>query len=299
MSHEVIGNYSVQGRSLYIFRIGNPKAGRVMFDGSCHGNERLTSEILYLYAEWLLTSQDAVAREILEKNWTIIVPIVNMDGFPTVRKNANGVDLNRNFDWNWDGEATTGGGVSDDPTSNVYRGPYPLSEPETRTYKSVWSKYLPKHYLNAHTGGSEQIWYVRWPTPNDREYVLGVYEKYKTLATQMGKPFYSVSEDGGTGNFNSTPYHFYGIYGWSCEFYPQVGANPPYDQVPTVFENWLPFLITLSRESQLPPSKPLTGPLNIWTFPILTWVGTIFPNVKVAAEKILANLKEKWKAASS
>jgi len=300
VSHEVFGK-SVQGRDLYVFRIGNPNGGKVMFDGACHGNERLTSEVLYFYAEWLLTSSEPAAKDILKRNWTIIVPIVNMDGFPTVRKNANGVDLNRNFDWNWDGEATTGGGVSDDPNSPVYRGPYPLSEPETRAYKELWRKYMPKHYLNMHTGAPQQIWYVRWPTQKDKEYVLGVYDKYKALAQQMGQPVYPISEDGGTGNFNSTPYHQLGIYGWSCELYPQVGANPPYSEVPSVLQQWLPFFITLSMECpppHPPPTTypPLTGPLEIWSFPIVTWLGTLFPTIRHRAEIILTNIKERWKA---
>jgi hypothetical protein len=43
---------------------------------------------------------------------------------------------------------------------------------------------------------------------------------------------------------------------------------------------------------------PLTGPLGIWTFPLTTWLGTIFPNVKTRAEKILTNIKERWKKVS-
>ena len=43
---------------------------------------------------------------------------------------------------------------------------------------------------------------------------------------------------------------------------------------------------------------PLTGPLGIWTFPLTTWIGTIFPNVKATAEKIITNIKERWKKPS-
>jgi hypothetical protein len=294
---------------MYLFKVGNINGGRVMFDASCHGNERAGSELLYLYAEWLLKSNTPEAKRILERNLTLLVPIVNVDGFPNHRKNmdfepprVDGVDLNRNFDWNWDGTATTGGGVSDDPTSYVYRGPYPLSEPECVVYKTLWDKYRPKHYLNGHTGGPRQIWYVRWPTPEDKEYVQQVYSKYEALAESLGYPVYPVSEDGGTGNFNSTPYHQYHIYGWSNEFHEQVGANPPYEQLPDLLETWLPFFIILSQESEvpLPPPPPppppqLTGPLGIWTFPIITWASTLFPNIKTKAETILSEIKRRWR----
>jgi hypothetical protein len=45
------------------------------------------------------------------------------------------------------------------------------------------------------------------------------------------------------------------------------------------------------------PTIPLIGPLGIWTFPLITWIGTIFPNLKNTAEKILTNIKERWKKA--
>jgi len=294
VSHELFGK-TYEDRDIYIFKIGNPFGGRVMFDGSCHGNERATSEALYLYAKWLLESKTNEAMRILKNNLTIIVPIVNMDGFPTHRKNMNfepprvdGVDLNRNFDWNWAGEATTGGGVSDDPTSSVYRGPYPLSEPETILYKKIWEKFRPIHYLNCHTGARKQIWYIRWPTQSDRDYVLGVYDTYVNLAEKMGVSSFPISEDGGTGNFNSTPYHEYGIYGWSCELHEKVGANPPYEELPALLDEWLPFFITLSRESEA-----LTGPLGIWKFPLINWVSGLFPNIYSRAHMILENIKSR------
>jgi len=40
---------------------------------------------------------------------------------------------------------------------------------------------------------------------------------------------------------------------------------------------------------------PLTGPLEIWTFPIVTWLGTLFPSVRQRAEIILTNIKERWR----
>ena len=228
----------------------------MMFDGACHGWERASSEILYLYAEWLLASQTLEAKRILTKNLTLLVPIVNTDGFPTHKKNMDfeppridGVDLNRNFDWNWNGIATSGGGVSDDPSSGVYRGPAPMSEPECRVYKEAWRRLRPKHYLNCHIGGNEPIidGYVRFPTPADKQYQVKVYEEYKQLAQQRGQTVISVTDDGGTGNFNSTPYHAFHIFGWACEF---DATNPSYSDLPNLFQSWLPFFITLSHNSE-------------------------------------------------
>jgi hypothetical protein len=217
-----------------------------MFDGACHGNEIVGSEVLYYYAVWLLQEVEQMSTEILHRKLTLIVPIVNMDGYPNVRKNAHGVDLNRNFSWNWNGTASTGGGVSDDPNSGNYRGPSPSSEPETKAYEQFWSKYKPQQYLNLHTFDSPQIWFTRGATGRFKTYLLDILASYSSLATDRTQPTYANSEDGGTGNYPCTAYYDYGIQGWSCEV---VLSNPAYSEVLSVLDKWLPFFITLSLNS--------------------------------------------------
>ncbi len=63
---------------------------------------------------------------------------------PPARAWCVGMDLNRNVDFPWDHRtefAASGVRTSDDPCSDVYRGPAAGSEPETRNV--VW-------VLNAH-----------------------------------------------------------------------------------------------------------------------------------------------------
>jgi len=43
-----------------------------------------------------------------------------------------------------------------------------------------------------------------------------------------------------------------------------------------------------------PIITPLTGPLGIWTFPLLTWISTIFPNVATRLQTVLSNIKERF-----
>ena len=82
---------SWQGRPIEAFEVGNPAGTRVLVVGSIHGNE---------------TGGMAVARA-LERLaprgldlW--IVPDLNPDGAAAgTRRNAHGVDLNRNFPWHW------------------------------------------------------------------------------------------------------------------------------------------------------------------------------------------------------
>lgn len=251
VSHEEFGK-TVEGRSMIVFKVGVQNASsKVMFDGACHGNEILGSEVLYYYALWLLNETEPVSSEILQNTLTLIVPVVNVDRYNTTRKNVHGVDLNRNFDWNWNGTATTGGGVSDDPTNLHYRGSYPESEPETRAYVKLWMQYKPANYLNLHMWDPPTIWYSQ--NASDQDYFLGVYANYSRLAGEMGQDCYPMLECGGTGCYDCTAYHMFGIHGWSIEL---SSTLPYYSEVPAVLDRWLPMFITLSLSSRSQVNVP-------------------------------------------
>jgi protein MpaA len=109
----VIGR-SVLGRPIIAWKFGSDRAGRkVLVVGCIHGNE---------CAGLAITSQLRSAR--VPKGVQVwVVPEMNPDGTAAgTRQNARGVDLNRNFPYQW--QPIT------DPT--FYSGPAPVSEPETR-----------------------------------------------------------------------------------------------------------------------------------------------------------------------
>ena len=67
-----------------------------------------------------------------------------------IRVNKNGVDINRNFDIEWE-EVTHGYGIaSDDPRSVTYRGKYPESEPETKAIMNFAEVIKPRMILSYH-----------------------------------------------------------------------------------------------------------------------------------------------------
>jgi murein peptide amidase A len=112
----VIG-HSVQGRPITAVQLGDPAAERIaLVVGMIHGDERAGLRIA-----------DRVARRAAELQgvqlW--LIRSVNPDGASAdERKNAHGVDLNRNFPFRWrDGIPRSSG---------YYPGPGPASEPETR-----------------------------------------------------------------------------------------------------------------------------------------------------------------------
>ncbi len=105
---------SVEGRSIKAEVIGPNSAPRkILLVGCIHGNECAGRAILSAVARW------RVRRGV--QLW--LVPEMNPDGTAAdTRQNAHGVDLNRNFPYQWRRIS--------DPT--YYSGPYPASEPETR-----------------------------------------------------------------------------------------------------------------------------------------------------------------------
>ncbi|HUT54219.1 MAG TPA: M14 family metallopeptidase [bacterium] len=139
---------SVQGRPLLVVRISRPGSGPQpagWVGGAIHGNEWIGNRMAMAVAHLLLDQDgsDPMVSGALDEMDFYITPCVNPDGYfntwedpkepdpGSCRKNAHGVDLNRN--WPMPGRPTLpiDWAGSPDPASGHYRGPAPLSEPET------------------------------------------------------------------------------------------------------------------------------------------------------------------------
>lgn len=145
------------GHDLRVLRITNravagPKP--VLFvQGALHAREYVTAETVLRFGEQLLAGHgsDADATWIIDHHEVHLLPVANPDGrvvaeaFATrlQRKNRNeahcagggtslGVDLNRNYAWNFAGPGSSGAACDE-----VFRGPAALSEPETLAI-SAW-----------------------------------------------------------------------------------------------------------------------------------------------------------------
>jgi murein peptide amidase A len=116
--------HSVQGRRIVAYELGDPAAARkVLVVGCLHGNE--CSGIAVVDRLRRLGPLDGVDL------W--LVPDANPDGRAAgKRRNAHGVDLNRNFPHRW---RRLGGAY--------YSGPRPASEPETRALMRLIRRVRP------------------------------------------------------------------------------------------------------------------------------------------------------------
>ncbi len=111
-------------------------------------------EILLTFLEDMLSNYP----QLLKKTGVAILPSVNADvrermvcGAPwPLRKNENGVDLNRNFDCDWDEISYEYGVTTAMPESETYRGLYPNSEPETKALINMVEILKPKAVLSYH-----------------------------------------------------------------------------------------------------------------------------------------------------
>ncbi|WP_159081318.1 M14 family zinc carboxypeptidase [Nocardioides sediminis] len=129
VEHRVIGR-SVQGRPIHAWRLGEPGRRRVVMLSTMHGNEPHTRQILAALRD---------GRPIRGIDlW--VVPVVNPDGLARhTRRNARGVDLNRNFPHDWV-----------DLDGSYESGPRAASEPETRAVMGFLSQVRPRRVLSFH-----------------------------------------------------------------------------------------------------------------------------------------------------
>ncbi|GAB3781202.1 M14 family zinc carboxypeptidase [Nocardioides ungokensis] len=121
---------SVEGRKIVAWHLGEPGKPKVVLMSAMHGDERAPRQILQALRD------GAPIHGI--NLW--VVPTYNPDGAAAgTRKNAHGVDLNRNFPYKWV-----------DLDGNYESGRKPASEPETRAMMRFLSDVRPRWILSFH-----------------------------------------------------------------------------------------------------------------------------------------------------
>lgn len=226
----ISSNYSIdsipthRGNFVFYIRISdepyihNTNKPQVLYTALHHAREpNSLSQMLYFM--WYLLENyenNVLVQKLLRETQLIFVPCINPDGYKINetnnpnggglwRKNARlnengelrGVDLNRNYGYFW---GFNDSGSSPDETSQVYRGPAPFSEPETRAIKALCETFRFTTALNYHSFGNLIIhpWgYNNLPTDEDNIFknlgrAMNQYNEYK-IGTAIETVGYTVN----------------------------------------------------------------------------------------------------------
>lgn len=175
-----LSQQSIEGRDIYWLRISdNPNVDEaepeLLYSSLHHAREPASLSQLIFYMWYLLenyaTNPDVQAT--LDNTELYFVPCVNPDGYvynqstnpnggglwrKNRRVNADatiGVDLNRNYGYNWGYDNT---GSSPTTSSDTYRGTSGFSEPETQAMRNFCNARQFVTALNAHTYSNDLIY---------------------------------------------------------------------------------------------------------------------------------------------
>lgn len=156
---------SVQGRDIMAYSYGTG-SDEIVFVGGVHGGYGWNTALLgYRLMDYL----EANPTEIPANVKVTVVPLLNPDGFYKItgtttadvdfdiipdtagtipgRFNANNVDLNRNFDCNWQASATW-------QNKTISAGEAPFSEPEAAAFRDYIMSVQPKAVIAWYSSGN-------------------------------------------------------------------------------------------------------------------------------------------------
>ena len=171
---------SIEGRTIWAFKVSDypsvdedePEA---LYTGLTHAREPVSMMNIFFFVRWLCEnySSDPTAEFLVNHREMWFVPIINPDGYvynETISPNGGGmhrknrrpnpdnsncnngtqqgIDLNRNYSYNWGADNS---GSSGNPCSAVYRGASAFSEPETEAISNFILARQFKNVLHYHT----------------------------------------------------------------------------------------------------------------------------------------------------
>lgn len=203
---------SVWGRNLYCYKVGSGDK-RLFINAAHHGNEYITSEIAMDFYDYIkdkcrgweiyvmpMVNPDSVAisQGMIPKNTKTFERLKILNSLRPLsgiwRKNAEGVDLNHNYDACFSKEGVCG-------------GKYPESEPETRAVARLVKEKNFNMVICLHSQGEEIYHGFRGIYPE------GSLDIAKAMAEESG---YVIAEPEGTATFG-------GMKDWFCDKFSRPG----------------------------------------------------------------------------
>jgi murein tripeptide amidase MpaA len=181
---------TLEKRRIYALKISDKASTdegepAVLFIGCHHAREWISVEVPFLFGKYLLENYglSPEVRALVDASEIWIVPIANPDGLEysihvyrywrkNRRANADGtygVDINRNYGsaWGFDNIGSSG-----QPSSDVYRGTGPFSEPETAAVRRLFTGHDFRAMISFHSFAQDILFpwgYTTDAAPTDAE----------------------------------------------------------------------------------------------------------------------------------
>jgi PKD repeat protein len=235
---------SLGGRQLAALKISDNSAideneAEVMFDGGIHGDEICGPENIIRFARDLCLGYgtDPDITDLVDNRETWLYLMVNPDGRVSVsRTNNNGVDLNRDWGYMWDGWGNSTGAFSQVESKAL----------RACSYDNQFVVHTTYH------GGTEYIscpWSYRSSEPHDMDRILnlaGVYSSvsgYSNLEYGQGNTgMYDIN-----GSTKDSNYGAMGSISWSMEI--SYDKQPPASQLMMYYNRNVPSMMAMMEYS--------------------------------------------------
>lgn len=262
---------SVWGKELYYIKLGHGKK-KISYNGAHHGMEWITSALLMKFAQDVLDAQyknkclcGFSVEALCEKTSLYIIPMLNPDGvelstkgipgwlnddekeqlikyngsedFSKWQANANGVDLNHNYDAMWQqSKAMESEYGIFGPGPTRFSGDAPLSQPESRALAEFTVKHDFEMVLAFHSQGKVIYQGFQGKEPPVSIKIANAFElisPYKVDITE-GIASYGGYKDWFVDKFRRP--------GFTVEV--GEGTNPlPFKNLPVIYNETLPLLL--------------------------------------------------------
>ena len=247
---------SLEKRNIYALKISDnvqaeeSSEADILFLGCHHAREWISLEIPLMLGKYLVEhyNRNPRIKELVDQAEIWIVPLVNPDGLEYSihfyrywrknRRNNNdgsfGVDPNRNYGFKW---GVDNEGSSNDPSSDIYRGVSPFSEPENQAVRALFRNNQFQVLASYHSYSQVILfpWGYTYEPSEKHELLYEMAETMSSLMETVSGRFYGFEQAGADfylTNGDTTDWSFgtYRIPSFTVEL-------PPVDQIHGGFFN--------------------------------------------------------------
>jgi hypothetical protein len=285
--------YSYEGRSIWMMKISdNPNQDEdepeFFVNSLIHAREPMGMECCLRFMNYLVSNYatDSSVANLVNNREFYFVPIINPDGYEYNRQTAPGgggmwrknrhglgVDLNRNWGYNWGYDDI---GSSPDPTNDTYRGSAAFSEPETQALRNFIDSRHFKIIMNFHSYANDFLYswgYADIYTPDEALFRIMADSATAGNGYTSGTAWEALYNTNGDcndwqyGEQTEKPK----IFGIVME----VGSNfdgfwPAPSRIPTLWGQVLPSLLYLSKIADNPYIEAAP------TAPVMNAIGNVY-----------------------